>query len=121
MNFEQIFYASGQHKEHFLARINTKMTNESGYYSAYYILTSSKDIWLKVKKYTHSEEIDFGKILELDFVSSHKSLVLLAQHLFMGSASFDLDRALGHWDQDSYSIGLQAIKLRWTLSREGLA
>lgn len=118
MNFEQIYYASAQHKEHFLALVNTKKTNESACYSAYYILTSSKEIWSATKKHTYLDEINFGKILEQGFASNHKSLVLLAQHLFMGSASFDLDRALGSWDQPSYSVALQAIKLRWTLSRE---
>ena len=118
MNFEQIYFAGAQHKEHFLALVNTKKTNESAYYSAYYILTSSKDIWSATKKHTHLDEIDFVKILDQGFASNHKSLVLLAEHLFMASASFDLDRALGSWDQPSYSVALQAIKLRWTLSRE---
>ncbi|HEY8908987.1 MAG TPA: hypothetical protein VIM51_01725, partial [Desulfosporosinus sp.] len=98
----------------------TKKSNESGYYSAYYILTSSKEIWSLAKKHTQLEEIDFDKILEHGLVSSYKSLVLLAQHLFMASSSFDLDRALENWDQPSYSVALQAIKLRWTLSRESM-
>ena len=38
----------------------------------------------------------------------------------MASTSFDLDRALGSWDQPSYSVALQAIKLRWTLSSESM-
>ena len=118
MNFEQIYFASAQHKEHFLTLVNTKSTNESAYYSAYYILTSSKDIWSATKKHTQSDKIDFVKILDQGFASNHKSLVLLAEHLFMASTGFDLDRALGSWDQASYSVALQAIKLRWTLSRE---
>ena len=120
MNFDQIYYAGAQHKEHFLDLVNTKKSNESSYYSAYYILTSSKEIWSLAKKHTRLEEIDFDKILEHGLVSSYKSLVLLAQHLFMGSNSFDLDRALESWDQPSYSVALQAIKLRWSLSRESM-
>ncbi|MDR3601059.1 MAG: hypothetical protein P4L49_11365 [Desulfosporosinus sp.] len=120
MNFDQIYYASAQHKEHFLALVNTKKSNESGYYSAYYILTSSKEIWALAKRHTQLEEIDFDKILAHGLTSSYKALVLLAQHLFMASNSFDLDRALESWDQPSYSVALQAIKLRWSLSRESI-
>jgi len=120
MNFDQIYYASTQHKEHFLAFVDTKKSNESGYYAAYYILTSSKEIWALAKKHTQLEEIDFDKILEHGLPSNYKSLILLAQHLFMASASFDLDRALENWDQPSYSVALQAIKLRWSLSRESM-
>jgi len=118
MNFEQIYYANIQHKEHFLALITQKKSTESGYYSAYYILTSTKEIWSATKRHTTFEEINFNKILEQGFANNHKSLILLAQHLFMSSTSFDLDRALESWDQPSYSVALQAIKLRWTLSRE---
>ncbi|SHI20270.1 hypothetical protein [Desulfosporosinus lacus] len=120
MNFEQIYYANSQHKGHFLALLTQKKSNESGYYSAYYILTSTKEIWSATKRYTTLEEIDFGKILEQGFASNHRALILLAQHLFMGSTSFDLDHALESWDQISYSVALQAIKLRWTLSRESM-
>lgn len=120
MNFDQIYYASAQHKEHFLAFVDTKKSNESGYYAAYYILTSSKEIWSLAKKHTQSEEINFNKILEHGLASNYKALVLLAQHLFMASNSFDLDRALENWDQPSYSVALQAIKLRWSLSRESM-
>lgn len=118
MNFEQIYYASNQHKEHFLALLAQKKSNESAYYSAYYILTSTKEIWAATKRHTTLEEINFDKILEQGFASNHKSLILLAQHLFMASTSFDLDRALESWDQPSYSVALQAIKLRWSLARE---
>ena len=118
MNFEQIYYANSQHKEYFLALLQQKKLNEFGYYSAYYILTSTKEIWSATKKHTTLEKIDFDKILEQGFSNNYKSLILLAQHLFMASTSFDLDRALESWDQLSYSVALQAIKLRWTLSRE---
>ena len=120
MNFDQIYYANAQHKEYFLALVETKKSNESGYYAAYYILTSSKEIWSLAKKHTQLEKIDFDKILEHGLVSNHKALVLLAQHLFMASNSFDLDQALENWDQPSYSVALQAIKLRWSLSRESM-
>lgn len=120
MNFEQIYYANSQHKEHFLDLLNIKKSNESGYYSAYYILTSTKEIWSATKRHTNLEEIKFEKILEQGFASNHKALILLAQHLFMSSTSFDLDHALESWDQLSYSVALQAIKLRWTLSRESM-
>ena len=120
MNFEQIYYADSQHKEHFLALLTQKNSNESAYYSAYYILTSAKEIWSATKRHTTLKEINFAKILEQGFSSNHKSLILLAQHLFMASTNFDLDRALESWDQPSYSIALQAIKLRWTLSRESM-
>jgi hypothetical protein len=120
MNFEQIYYANSQHKEHFLALLSQKKSNESAYYSAYYILTSTKEIWSATKRHTTLEEINFGKILEQGFASNHKALILLAQHLFMASTNFDLDRALESWDQPSYSVALQAIKLRWTLSRESM-
>ncbi len=120
MNFEQIYYANSQHKEQFLALLNQKQSNESGYYAAYYILTSTKEIWLATKKHTTLETINFSKILEQGFANNHKALILLAQHLFMASTSFDLDHALGSWDQFSYSVALQAIKLRWSLSRESM-
>lgn len=118
MNFDQIYYANSQHKERFLALLTQKRLNESGYYSAYYILTSTTAIWSATKRHTTLEEINFDKILEQGFASNHKALIMLAQHLFMASPSFDLDRALESWDQPSYSVALQAIKLRWTLSRE---
>lgn len=120
MNFEQIYYASSQHKEHFLALLTQKKSNESSYYAAYYILTSAKEIWSATKRHTTLETIDFDKILEQGFASNHKALILLAQHLYMASTSFDLDRALESWDQPSYSVALQAIKLRWSLSRESM-
>lgn len=118
MNFEQIYYANSLHKEHFLALLSQKKSNESAYYSAYYILTSTKEIWAVTKRHTTLEEINFDKILEQGFASNHKALILLAQHLFMASTCFDLDRALESWDQSSYSVALQAIKLRWSLTRE---
>ncbi|KUO69761.1 MAG: hypothetical protein APF81_17315 [Desulfosporosinus sp. BRH_c37] len=118
MNFEQIYYANSQHKERFLALLLQKKSNESGYYAAYYILTSTKEIWSATKQHTTLEEINFNKILEQGFASNYRALILLAQHLFMASTSFDLDRALESWEQLSYSVALQAIKLRWTLSRE---
>ena len=120
MNFEDIYYANSQHKEQFLALLTQKKSNESGYYSAYYILTSTKEIWSATKRHTTLEEIKFDKILEQGFASNHKALILLAQHLFMASTSFDLDHALDSWDQVSYGVALQAIKLRWTLSRESM-
>lgn len=120
MNFEQIFYANSQHKEHFLGLLTQKKSSESGYYSAYYILTSTKEIWSATKRHTSLESIDFDKILEHGFPSKYKALILLAQHLFMSSTSFDLDHALESWDQPSYSVALQAIKLRWSLSRESM-
>jgi len=120
MDFEQIYYANSQHKERFLALLTQKKSNESGYFSAYYILTSTKEIWSATKKHTTLEDINFDKILEQGFSSNRKALILLAQHLFMASTSFDLDQALGSWDQPSYSVALQAIKLRWTLSRESM-
>lgn len=120
MNFEQIYYANSQHKEYYLALLTQKKSNESSYYAAYYILTSTKEIWSSTKRHTTLEEIDFPKILEQGFASNHKALILLAQHLYMASTSFDLDRALESWDQISYSIALQAIKLRWSLSRESM-
>lgn len=120
MNFEQIYYANSQHKEHFLDLLTQKKSSESSYYSAYYILTSTKEIWSSTKRHTTLEAIDFDKILEQGFASHHKALILLAQHLFMSSTSFDLDHALESWDQISYSVALQAIKLRWSLSRESM-
>jgi len=120
MNFEQIYYANSQHKEHFLALLTQKKSNESSYYAAYYILTSTKEIWSATKRHTTLTEINFSKILEQGFANNHKALILLAQHLYMASTNFDLDRALESWDQTSYSVALQAIKLRWSLSRESM-
>jgi len=120
MNFEQIYYANSQHKEHFLSLLSQKKSNESSYYAAYYILTSTKEIWSATKRHTTLEEINFARILEQGFASNHKALILLAQHLYMASTNFDLDRALESWDQTSYSVALQAIKLRWSLSRESM-
>jgi len=120
MNFEQIYYTNNQHKEHFSALLTKKKSNESSYYSAYYILTSTKEIWSATKRHTTLEEIHFDKILEQGFASNHKALILLAQHLFIASTNFDLDRALESWDQPCYNVALQAIKLRWTLSRESM-
>lgn len=93
MNFEQIYYANSQHKELFLDLLTQKKSSESGYYSAYYILTSTKEIWSATKRHTTLEEIKFEKILEQGFASNHKALILLAQHLFMSSTSLDLDYA----------------------------
>lgn len=118
MNFEQIHYANTQHKDHYLAFVTTNQSNDSSYLSAYYILTSTKEIWAATKRYTTPDTIDFDKMIGQGFPSAYKSLILLAQHLYMASPSFDLDQALATWDQTSYSIALQAIKLRWTLSRE---
>jgi len=114
-----IFFKSPEHKQRFLAVMQTyghvydgKLDQEYG--AALYILTADLDTWQQTSSYVYHDGIDFeGMFKEVDFSGGYTRLVKLAGNLFNSGQHIEpIDFCAAQLDDDNFQVALAALQLR---------
>lgn len=112
-----MFFKSDEHRERFLATIQSIGKAEKGlvdseYGAAIYILTIDSEIWNKAYWYVGSDGVQFDAMLHTeDFSTSYKALINFAWNLFNEGVKVNLTD-LVILDTANYKAFLTALEIR---------
>ncbi len=114
-----IFFKSPEHKQRFLAVMQTmgkvydgKIDQEYG--AALYVLSADLDTWQQAQTYVRREGIDFEALLaEGEFSGGYSVLIKWASNLFNGNTHID-PVELMRLDDSNFLVALTALQLRRT-------
>lgn len=113
-----MFFINEEHEKNFSEMLFLFPLGEQNYqYRIGCYVTAHPDLFTKVRKYIEGESPVYWaymleeNTIEVDLTSGERLLVDMMLNLWNGTEGFDLNRALGIWDEDNYEMFLQAIRI----------
>ena len=113
-----MYFIDKKHAEEFhLLFQGLDKAQDNEYLVAFYVLTAYEELRRKGAQFVGRDGIDWQGIFSQDWSSGYRLLLELTQSLFRSSGKIDFAYGLRTWDEERFSLAMQAIYVR----RNGLA
>lgn len=113
-----MFFINEEHERNFSEMLSLFPVGEKDYqYKVGCYVTAHPDLYAKVRTHASNESPVYWAFMieentiDVDLTSGERHLVNLMLHLWNGTEGFNLNYALGVWDNDNYEVFLQAIRI----------